>query len=225
MKALAAAFWVSAIGMLFPLGGYGQATAEGQFQVEIQATGEKGPTYTVTNLSGKTVWACVIELSFARQNAGKSRDVWDAVLQEVPPIEPDAKLSQSLSHIVGGPLPDKVEVIAGVWADGETFGQPAWVNIILQTRAMRAMEFEQASAILQKGLELNWTSAQYLEMLGDKTDSGPFISIRSALAANQRNGERPKILRNMMQRLLDTFVQRANRIRLAKPAASTPIPD
>jgi hypothetical protein len=100
-----------------------------------------------------------------------------------------------------------------------------WVHIILQTRAMRAMEFEQASAILQKGLELNWTSAQYLEMLGDKTDSGPFISIRSALAANQRNGEKPKILRNMMQRLLDTFVQRANRIRLAKPAANTPLPD
>ena len=161
MKTFASGFWALAIGILFPLGGYGQAAAEGQFAVEIQATGEKGPNYTVTNLSGKTVWACVIELSSSTR-AWKSRTVWDALLQNEPPIEPEARLLQYLSHEVGGPRPDKVEVIAGVWADGETCGQSEWVNIILQGRARRAAEFGQAGAILQKGLEESGTSEQYL---------------------------------------------------------------
>jgi hypothetical protein len=225
MKGFGTTFSALAVGIVFSVAGYGQAAAEGQFAVEIQATGEKGPTYRVTNLSGKTVSAWVIEISSSTRRAGKSTTVWDAVLQDAAPIEPGGTLSQYLPHAVGETLPDKVEVIAGVWADGETFGQSSWVNIILQGRAMRAAEFEQAGAILQKGLEQNWSSEQYLEAVGDKNNSGPFLSVRSTLQANQRNAENPKFLRHMMQRLLDSFTQTANRIRMAKPAASTSTPD
>ena len=135
MKILATAFCALNVGMLFSSAIYGQpATGRPRFQIEIHTTGERGPTYTVTNLSGKRVSACVLEISSSSQRARKSKTVWDALIQGQPPIEPGASISQYLPHVVGGPLPDKVEVIAVVWVDGETFGQPVWVNNILKNR-------------------------------------------------------------------------------------------
>ena len=74
---------------------------------------------------------------------------------------------------------------------GETFGQLVWVNNVLKARAMRASEYEQAVTILQKGLDQNWASNQYLQALSDKQNSGPVYAVRSTLAANQQNAEKP----------------------------------
>ena len=51
-----------------------------KFQIEIQAAGAGGPKFTVMNLSGKIVSACVLEISIASEGKGKSRIVWDAAL-------------------------------------------------------------------------------------------------------------------------------------------------
>ena len=151
--------------MLFSSGAQGPSTPpeRPKFKIEIRVTGEKGPSCAVTNFTGKTVTACVFELSFSSQGRGRSKIVWDAIVQGDPPIEPGGTILRPLSPIAGSPLPNKVEVIAGVWADGESFGQPVWVNNILKTRAMRASEYEDAAAILQHGLDQNWTSNQYLQ--------------------------------------------------------------
>lgn len=125
MKALAMAFCVLSVGMLFSSAFYGQAaTKQPGLQIEIHATGEKGPTYTVTNLSGQQVSACVLEISSSSQSVRKSTKIWDALLEGQPPIEPGASISQYLFHVVGRPLPDKIAVIAGVWADGGTLANP-----------------------------------------------------------------------------------------------------
>jgi hypothetical protein len=86
-----------------------------------------------------------------------------ALLQDELPIEPGGRITQHLSHAVGGPLPDKIEVVAGVWADGETFGQPDWVKVILKNREIQASAYEQATSMLQRGLDQNWTRDQYLQ--------------------------------------------------------------
>jgi hypothetical protein len=225
MKTLAAAFCALNVGMLFSSGIYGQATTERpKFQIEIRARGEKGPTYIVTNLSVKRVSACVFEISSSSQPSRKSKTVWDALTQGQPPIEPGASISQYLSHIVGGPLPDKVEVIAAVWVDGETFGQPAWVNNILNTRAVRASEYEDAAAILQQGLDQSWSSNQYLQAFSDKPDTGPVYTVRTALAANQQTSHAPQAFAHTMQFLLQSFRQQAGELRKAKPALSPAIP-
>jgi hypothetical protein len=193
MKTLATAFCALNVGMFFSPAIYGQpATERPRFQIEIRATGERGPTYTVTNLSGKRVSACVLEISSSSQRARKSKTVWDALIQGQPQIEPGASISQYLPHAVGGPLPDKVEVIAGVWADGETFGQPVWVNNILKTRALRASQYENAAAILQRGLDQNWNRYQYQQAFSDKPDSGPVYTVRTALTATQQTGQTPQ---------------------------------
>ena len=125
-------------------------------------------------------------------------------------------MSGSLPHVVGGPYPDKVEVIAGVWADGETFGQPEWVKIILKGREMQASAYEQAANFLQRGLDQNWTREQFLQALSDMPNSIAISSIRSTLEANQ-NAEKARILRHILLGMLDTFTGKYERFRKAKP--------
>jgi hypothetical protein len=222
MKMLAAALSVLNAGILAssPVHGQSQSFEQPRFQIDIQATGERGPRYTVTNLTGKTVTACVLRLSSTSESKEQSRAVWDALLQDELPIEPGASISQYLSHVVGGPLADKIEVVAGVWADGETFGQPDGVKVILKNREMRASAYEQATSMLQRGLDQNWTRDQYLQALSDKPNSGPIYAIRSTLVANQQFAEKPQLLRHAMQMILESFKQKLDQLRQAKPTAN-----
>jgi hypothetical protein len=197
-----------------------QADAEPKFRVEILAAGDRGPGFTLTNLTSKAVTAFVVEISSSLQSKPESRMVWDALQQNVSPIEPGTSSSQHLSHAEGGPLPDKVEVVAGVWADGETFGEPRWVKIILENRAMRESEYDQAVALLKRGLEQNWIRDQYLQALNGKPNSLPTHEIRSTLMANSRISEKPEQLRNVVQTMLESFTQKSDQLRKAKPAAS-----
>jgi hypothetical protein len=226
MKILTTVLCVLSAVMIVPSAMYGQSltTEQPRFQIDIQAAGEGGPRYMVTNLTGKTVTACVLELSSSSQSHGKSKTVWDAVLQDVQPIEPGGSISQYLSHVVGNPLPDKVDVVAGVWADGETFGDSIWVKNILETREMRASAYELAATVLQQGLDQNWTRNQYVQAISDKPNSGPIIAIRSTLQANQQFAEEPQLLRGAIQVLLESFRQKSAQIRKAKPNTSAATP-
>src|SRR5215469_1881526 len=161
MKTLAAAFCALNIAVLVPSALYPQrGTERPKFGVAIHPTGEKGPTYTVTNLSGKPVWAVVLEISSSSQPARKSEQVWDSLFESHPPIEPGASILQYLPRFSRDPVPDKIEVIAVVWTDGETFGAPATVNSVLNNRALHASDYEDAAGILQQGLNQNWTREQ-----------------------------------------------------------------
>ena len=201
---------------LSPVSVQGQTPPQPKFQVEIQLAAENGPRYTVKNVSGKTVTACVVELSSSADSDRKSKTLWDALLQGQPPIEPGASISQYLGHAVGGPLPDKVEVVAGVWDDGETFGQPDWVKMIQKNRETLASAYEQSIALLQQGLDQNWTSDQYLTALNNKTNSAPVNSIRRTLQANAKPGHDPQSVTIAVRDLLAYFTHNLAVIRQAK---------
>jgi hypothetical protein len=202
-----------------------QATiASPKFQIKIQTEGEGSPKYTVTNLTGKTVTACVVSLSSSLEDSGKSRTVWDALVQNVPPIEPNTSISQFLGHRVGGPLPDKVEVVAGVWADGETFGDPEWVNVILKGRESLIAAYDRAITLLREGMDQKWTREQYLQALNGKPNSGPFYGMRRTLEANKNLNDQPKMLNLLIQTMLDSFVEKSNQLKKAKPTASAATP-
>jgi hypothetical protein len=118
MKMLATAFCVLGGGILFSSGAPGTSTTpeRPKFKIEIRATGEKRPGYAVTNLTAKTVTACVFELSYSSQGTRRSKIVWDALVQGDPPSEPGRTTLRPLFPIVESSVPNKVEVIAGVWA-------------------------------------------------------------------------------------------------------------
>jgi hypothetical protein len=221
MKMLATAFCVLGGGMLFSTAAQGTSTApeRPKFKIEIRATSEKGqgPSFAVTNLTAKTVTACVFEQSYPSQGARKTTQVWDALVQGNVPIEPGQTVLRPLSPIIGNALPDKVEVIAGTWADGESFGPPKWASNIFNNRALHASEDEDAAAILQRGLDQNWNRNQYQQAFSDKPDSGPVYIVRTALTATQQTGQTPQEFAHTMQFLLQSVKQQADKLRKSIP--------
>src|SRR5580693_2459621 len=105
MKMLATAFCVLSGGMLFSTTAQGTSTtpAQPRFKIEIRATAEKGqgPSFAVTNLTAKTVTACVFEQSSASQAARKTTTVWDTLVQGDTPIEPGQTVLRPLSPMMG----------------------------------------------------------------------------------------------------------------------------
>jgi hypothetical protein len=218
MRIFAAAFCALNIAMLFPSSLYPQrATERPQFRVEIHPAADKRPACTVTNLSEKPVWAMVLEISSSSQPARKAKKVWDMLLESHPPIEPGASISRPLWEFAFSPLPDQIKVIAAVWTDGETFGAPASVNLILNTRILRAAEYEDAAGILQQGLNQNWTQDQYAQAFRDKPDTGAVYTVRTALSATLRTAQTPQEFTHTMQFLLTNFQQLSKQLRKVKP--------
>jgi len=223
MNILAAALSVLNASILLSLAVHGQPQTPEQpkFQIEIQPPSHvAGPRFTVTNLTSRTVTACVLELSSSSESKGQSVTVWDAVVFDQSPIVPGATISQYLVHAAGSPRPDHVEVIAGIWDDGETFGQAEWVSNILKGRTLLASQYEQAASLLQQGLDQNWTRDEFLKAVSDKPSSGPMYEIRSTLATSLRSSERPLLMWGAMKRMLERFTQKAEHLRQAKPTAS-----
>lgn len=120
-----------------------QTPDQPRFRTEINSTSDRGPNFTLANLSAKTLTAAQIRFSSSSKAAPETEMAWDPILQgsgdprsqTAGPLEPGAGMTLSLPHVVGRPLPDTVEVIAGIWADGETFGQPDRVKLLLTSAA------------------------------------------------------------------------------------------
>jgi hypothetical protein len=218
MKIFAAAFCALNIAMLSPSALHPQrATERPEFRVEIQPTEGKGPNCTVTNLSGKPIWALAFEISSSSQPARKAKKVWDMLLEGHPPIEPGASISQPLSEFAFTPRPDQIKVIAAVWTDGETFGAPASLNIILNNRARLAAQYEDAAGILLQGLSQNWNRDQYEQAFRDKPDTGAVYTVRAALSATLQTAQTPQAFTHTMQFLLTNFQQLSKQLRKVKP--------
>jgi hypothetical protein len=208
--------------------GQSAATEQPKFKFEIQPNGEKGPSFTVTNLWTKTLTAAHFRFSVSSQATHSIGMAWDPIWQGVGgprsqfpgPLEPGASMTMYLPHIGGAPLPDKIEIIAGIWDDGETFGDPAELNLLLNNRTSLALSYEQAIAFLQHGLDENWNRDQYLAALSDFPNSVPsfvFNSIRRTLEANRNPDPDGQSIKLAMQDLLAHF---KNNLDLLRPPKS-----
>ncbi len=218
MKIFAAAFCALNIAMFFPSALLPQRAAERpEFRVEIQPAADNRPTCTVANLSSKPVWAVVLEISSSSQPARKAKKVWDTLLDSRPPIEPGASISRPLWEFAFSPQPDQIKVIAAVWTDGETWGAPASVNLVLNNRIRLAAEYEDAARILQQGLSQNWTRDRYQQAFRDKPDTGAVYTVRTALSATLETAQTPQAFTHTMQFLLTNFQQLSKQLRKVKP--------
>jgi hypothetical protein len=191
-------------------------------QERLQLTLLEGAKFSLKNLSDKSLTACVYQLSLSSETKPHLTVQWDSLVQNIRPIAPGESMVQSLGHVLGGPIPDKVEVLAGVWEDGETLGDPLWIKRVLSARQAQASAYGLAISLLQRGVEQDWTVEQYREELRDKPNSQPFDSLRSTLDANERiSAQRPATLRHTMQRMLDLFKGRYEGFQRAKPSVET----
>jgi len=202
-----------------------------KFRVEILAS-DASPQFLVTNLSGRTLTACTIEFSVSTEARPQGKMNWDPLVQgrgpkgeAQGPLVPGQSVTLFMPHKVGAPLPDKVEVIAGIWADGQTFGKEEWVKTLVDTRASFASAYEQAIALLQEGIENNWARQQYLVALDGKPESLPFYSMRQTFQANQSLDHHPQYAKTIAKSLLHHFEQDLQLLRPQKaiePAISAP---
>jgi hypothetical protein len=209
MKTLAAALSVMTAGLFasFAVGGQSQTIEQPKFSIEIKS-GDAGPRFALTNLSRRTLAACFLQISSSSEDAKPSGMDWDALFLGQQPLEPGASVSLNLGHRVGGPIPDKVEVAAGIWEDGDTFGREDLVNLILANRAMRESEYDQAVSFLQQGLNQNWTADQYLAALDGKPETVLSHMIRSNLESSKKLNASPQVLQPAIQWLLENFTQK-----------------
>src|SRR5438034_11664934 len=104
MKILAIGLGALSAGLLASPATFGQLqTAEPpKFRIEIQATAEGRPTFTITNLFSKTLTAGQFRFSVSSQSKAGSEMGWDAILQSggrarhVPgsePLDPEASMT------------------------------------------------------------------------------------------------------------------------------------
>lgn len=202
------------------------------FRIEIKTGTDGRPKFTVTNLSNKTLTACTFQFTASSESRPQGGMDWDAIVQgggpprpdRPVPLEPQASMTMYLPHTVGGPLPDKVDALAGIWADGETFGDPKWVKTLLDGRTSTISAYEKAISLLQKGLAERWTRSQYLTALDTQPNAGPSHAIRSTLEANAKRGEDPRGVELVMQELLTYFTQTLAPLRQAKSPPNTSRP-
>ena len=146
-----------------------------------------------------------------------AKKVWDTLLDSRPPIEPGASISRPLFEFAFSPQPDQIKVIAVVWTDGETWGAPASVDLVLNNRTRLAAEYEDAAALLQQGLSRNWTRDQYEQAFRDKPDNGAVYTVRTALSATLQTAQTPQDFTHTMQFLLTNFQQLSKQLRKVKP--------
>ena len=222
MRILAAGLGILGVGVLGSSAGYGERqTAEPpRFQIEIHAASERGPRFTLTNHSGKTLTACIIEISSSVEERQRSGIGWDALVQGIEPLAPGESTSMPLGHVVGGTIPDKIEISAGVWSDGETFGRTELVDRLLKTRNLRESEYDEAISFLRGGIEQGWSRDQFLAALSGEKATGPFYAIRSTLQANKNLDQKPQLVQRVVQTLLESFSQKREVLRRAKPQRS-----
>jgi hypothetical protein len=189
-------------------------------QDRFQITLLEEAKYSLKNLYSKPLTACVFQTSSSSEAKPQGQMQWDSLVQNVSPIAPGESMTQYRGHLVGGPIPDEVVVLAAVWEDGETFGDPVWIKRILSLRQSQASYYGQAIALIKKGEEQNWTLEQYKLALADKPESLPFHSLKSTLDANQGLSQRPASLRHVVQVMLDTFTQRYEQFQKSKPSVA-----
>ena len=211
-----------------PARGRPQNADQSKFQIEIQPDAASGPKFTVKNLYDKTLEAYAIQMSISYEKKPQTTMIWDSLCQssgghpqrDIGPLEPGSTRTFYLSHAVGGPLPDRVEIVAGIWDDGEVFGEADWLKRILGQRAAVTSSYEKAIALLQKGLDENWTRIQFLEALQGSGQLQPFLSLRSSLEANSHLDSNPRSVQRLAQSLLAVYTRDWERLRAAKPQPS-----
>jgi hypothetical protein len=199
-----------------------QAAAPPKFSVEIDTVGEHGPQFTVKNLNDKPMTAFVAEFFIPGQARVEGGLGWDALMANKPPVAPGAAISQYLAHRQGGPLPDLVEITAAIWSDGETFGPHDRLERIVNHRSQELLEFDRVDAILQRGLDENWTRGQFLQAMGDKPGGIAALTVSSTLKAAPQFDSDPKHMALAVREMLSHLTQRAELLRTAKPNVISP---
>jgi hypothetical protein len=192
--------------------------------VDIPADTGTGPHFVVTNLCEQPLTAFFLQKSAPEDGKVEGGVLWDALTLGQSPIAKGGTVSPPLGHVEGQPFTDKIEVVAAVWADGSTFGNPARLKLIISNRTAELRSYDRAISLLQKGIQQNWTRDEYLAAWDEQKKAGPLTGAAAAIMESnlQRNPslDSTSKLQRTIQRFLDMFFQRRDILRQSKPELS-----
>jgi hypothetical protein len=192
------------------------------YKIEIQPETEQGPRFRFTSFEAQPFTAIFFQFYAGPDHCRLMGEIWDAFLQGEPPVDRDIILSLSLPGVIGGQLPDRVEVAAAVLADGTTFGRPDLLKAMLDERKMNLKSYDWAVSLLQKGIQEGWTCERYLEEV-DRADrfssSIPGEMIAGTLNANKSRDN--LFVNQIVGMMIKRFTPKRDALRESKPDLSS----
>jgi hypothetical protein len=210
-------------------------------QFEILQTADFQPRMVVTNLHQYSLTAFIVRTDPTAPDSVTNTLVFDALTHRgvLAPIPRGLSLVVGLPHPVGLSVPDPV-LGAAVWEDGSTYGPDELLARMPRARTALADSYDRAIAMLQTGLDKNWTAAEFsaaARQLRPPTDRArpaipesivadgtPLFNITVNMDRMARDNRPARIVDSVARSLLTHFTQERDALRQVL-AESTPAPD
>jgi hypothetical protein len=131
-------------------------------QFEIVQTQVHEPRMVITNLHQYPLTAFIVRTDPTAANSITNTLLFDALARTglIAPIPRGLSFVTGVPHVVGQSVPDPV-LAAAVWEDGSTYGPDDLLARISSNRSALADSYDRAIAMLQTGLDKNWTAGEY----------------------------------------------------------------
>jgi hypothetical protein len=131
-------------------------------QFQILQTSEHEPRMVITNLHQYPLTAFIVRTDPRAPNTIANTLVYDALARVglTAPIPRALSFVTGVPHGVGESAPDPV-LAAVVWEDGSTYGPDDLLARIAGARTALADSYDRAIAMLQTGLDKNWSAADF----------------------------------------------------------------
>jgi hypothetical protein len=201
-------------------------------QFEVIQTADHQPRMIITNLYHYPLTAFVVRTDPTAPNSISNTLVCDALARVglLAPIARGLNFVMGVPHPVGQPVPDPV-LAAAVWEDGSTFGPDDLLARMLKTRAILAVSYDRAIALLQTGLDKNWSAAEYAaaaeqqshqsypsESSAPETGAAghlPFLAIKGNMERMDKQNRIATVVASAARNLLTHFTQERDALRRA----------
>ena len=199
-------------------------------EFEIVQTQDHEPRMVITNLHQYPLTAFIVRTDPTAANSITNTLVFDALTHMglLAPIPRGLSFVTGVPHIVGQPAPDPV-LAAAVWEDGSTFGPDELLARMPNARSALADSYDRAIAMLQTGLDKNWTAAEYSAaakqlrlpidpakpVLPESTvaDGTPVFTITVNMDRMARDNRPARIVDTVARNLLTRFTQDRDALR------------
>jgi hypothetical protein len=207
-------------------------------QLQVLQTAEHEPRMIITNLHQSPLTAFIVRTDPTSASSITNTLVFDALTRMglLAPIPRGLSFVTGVPHIVGQSAPDPV-LAAAVWEDGSTFGPDELLARMPKARSALADSYDRAIAMLETGLDQNWTASEYraaakqLRLPTDPAkpalpestvaDGAPLFNITLNMDRMAGDNRPARIVASLVRSLLSRFMQERDALRQAL-AASPP---
>jgi hypothetical protein len=205
--------------------------------IEFLQTADHQPRMIITNLHQYPLTAFIVRTDPTAPN--KNTLVYDSSARVglTAPVPRGLSFVIGVPHQVGQPALDPV-LAAAVWEDGSTFGPDELLARVPRARTALSNTYDRAIAVLQTGLDKDWTAAEYvaaaqqliLSMDADASaapgtallNTTPFRNIKINMERMDKENRPARDVAAMARTLLSLFTQDLEVLRQALGESTPP---